>query len=625
MWDSIVQITPNDVGTNKGPTGHLDIKVAQLINALGSKPLLIEKLVINQTQGLLLKLSNENQQVNLQLPLKLSELFDQVIRNNSKLLITISSKQQVRLTPVPPPITQPDGQIIKPILFKNATLLKDQLLKLETPNISTSVAKSLNGAGKTINEQAASGTKHTNNDAQLNQQAKLALSKEHSSQLNTRSFITPLKNIKNAIQDALLGVNSKTGKAHSTEGSAVTLNQKEPAIAAEKLVLQPGRQNNAEQNTISVASAAKQILRSHFSKQLPLSEHINRLIKTSEIITKSDNSHPLIIKLKTQVNQLISTFEKNNSDSATLLKQRIEHSGHLLEKNLKQLKPPVQELPSPSKNESSPIAKSQPSKLSNQYTNLTTQKLANLDSQPAGIKTKQTVSTQQIDVKLLLLRISATIERIVKISQQTAINNKTDTTTENKQPTTTEPNQKLIVETALQLPSTKKIINQAKNQFVNQQILFKQVAEMLPEVRNMIAQIESNQLLSLKNEVPNLHQFLVDLPIKNQSQIDSFEMLFERTDTPDGRNKVKHWKVVVRFDLEPLGPMFARIELENDRISTHFFAQAQQTAALISEHMHVLKQSLFSAGVKVDKLEGSQGKIPETLIKNDVQLVDTHV
>ena len=157
------------------------------------------------------------------------------------------------------------------------------------------------------------------------------------------------------------------------------------------------------------------------------------------------------------------------------------------------------------------------------------------------------------------------------------------------------------------------------------QTLIKMVKSLQGSINGSLHQIEQNQLHSLKSEQFNLQQFLVDLPIKQNGMIDSFEMRFESHAKNNQSTKNKYWKVVVRFDLEPLGPMFAEIKFENQKISTHIFAEKKETANLINQYLPTLKKSLFSAGVDVNKVTGSQGNIPENLHGKNLSQVDTHV
>jgi len=521
-----VQITPNDANTNSGQSTSLDLKIAQLVSNFASKPLLIEKFLLTQSQGILLNLSNGKQPLELQLPLNQAKLFDYIGQNITKLVLSITPQKNIQLTLITPElkttIITENQPLAKLIVFQKAVLSPDGLLKLDNPKAQT--------------------TTTTNYVGQSN------LTRANASKLTT--------------------------------------------------------------NEITIAQAAKTLLKTHFSKQLSVASHLNKITDIANNTAKIDSPQPLVAKLSKQLAQFFSSIEKSSHFSAAEIKQRINNSGHFLEKNLSQL---IQ-FDAESKNVK--ISTGKPLEL--------TKQLMNKTSLPI---TKNISLEQNNDSKLMLLKIKTTLETLIR---------KIETSPKQQKNQSQPIDQKILLEQLIRIfspkqnpgvaPTTIQKTNQTKNQLLNlQQTVLKQTTEMLTEIKNTISQIESNQLLSLKNETPNLHQFLIDLPIKNNSDIDSFEMLFENSDITNNNKKVKRWKVIVKFDLEPLGPMFAQIELENERISTHFFAKARETAQLINQHLHVLKKSLFSAGVDIDKLQGSQGKIPDTLLQNSEQLVDTHV
>jgi len=162
-------------------------------------------------------------------------------------------------------------------------------------------------------------------------------------------------------------------------------------------------------------------------------------------------------------------------------------------------------------------------------------------------------------------------------------------------------------------------LQQLQNLAASQRLL---ITEMLTDVTNALSKIESNQLLSLRSEPAQLQQFLIDLPIYNQGKLDSFELLMESNEQSSDRQSGRTWTVTIRFDLEPLGPMFARISLKNQRIATRFFAKDELTAKLLDENIEHLKKSLFAAGVEIDEISGQQGLVPETLLSNDTHRVD---
>lgn len=632
MQDNIVQITPNDVGANKSLLSNLDPKVLQLINGLANKPLLIEKLVLNQSQGVLLKLLSENQQLSLQLPIKTAELFKNTDQISMKLSLTV--KQQVLLQVSQSDSTNKNNLLVKTVIFLSSKLLPNQILKLDNPNLkvapSQNPARSISTPGLPGNlELPPNSNLSQNSNPKLIQKSevldkapfeKVGQNPQHLQKrpIQPSSLQASIANHKNT---GFIVSSGKTGSSTSPLGNPQSVLPSKLLAASDVKLL--------GENQITVANVAKQLLKSYFSKQLPIAKHLITLSKAAENLTRNliipPSPEPLVIKLQEQLKQLLAVIQKPVKTDGVEIKQRVKNSGHLLERNLDKslfkLADPTQLL---EKTGAKKLLNNsvKPELLMNK-SKMLADKADQHSPVPNETKKTSTDPLQSNDIKLHLMKIRATLENIIKQNKPSqSEQNKPQVPTLPVSPTKSEV--KLVAsETAL--PTTGKLPNQLNQQLVNQQqMIIKQASELLIEVKNIVSQIESNQLLSLKNETPNLHQFLVDLPLKNNADIDSFEMLFEHSDINKSGRSIKHWKVVVRFDLEPLGPMFARVELENDRISTHFFSQSQQTAQLINQHLHILKKSLFSAGVNIDKLDGSQGKIPERLIKINEQMIDTH-
>lgn len=346
---------------------------------------------------------------------------------------------------------------------------------------------------------------------------------------------------------------------------------------------------------------------------------------------KSEVRHPQTNQLINQVKQLLISIKKMGNPTGEEIQKRVQNSGHLLERNLARqfellqtnnVTKIIETEPTPSKLEllKLELSKLDLSKLetltsSNNVKNTRSHsiKTDSQSNQPSTNTQSSILPTSTNDLKLRLMLIRSTLESMIKSTYESI--EKTPL------PNTMQPAEKTIASLSKSVMS-----NQNKNQvFQQQSIIFKQATEMLTEVKNIVSQIETNQLLSLKNEQVNLQQFLVDLPLANKGNIDSFELLFEHSNKEHQRKSKKHWKVIVRFDLEPLGPMFAQVELQDERISTHIFAKSQHTAQLIDQHLHILKKSLFAAGVNVDQIKGSQGNIPEKLLEDNDRSIDTHV
>jgi hypothetical protein len=178
-------------------------------------------------------------------------------------------------------------------------------------------------------------------------------------------------------------------------------------------------------------------------------------------------------------------------------------------------------------------------------------------------------------------------------------------------------------------PEAAQSLNQKQRvELINQQAAL--IRTMTNETQVLLSKIETNQMLSLnsqqtRNDAQMVQQFLIDLPIFHNQKVESFELLFESNENKKAKKPIKTWAVTIKFDLEPLGPMFAKVSLKDERISTNFFAENETTAKLLSQNIQHLKESLFTAGLDVEHVNGQQGVIPDELIKNDEYGVDFRV
>ena len=630
-----MQITPNDVHSASEPGKTLDIKVAQLIKSLANTPMLLEKVVINQTQGVLLELIAQKTKINLQLPLKSTGFIQQHTNSNSslntsvgpKLTISLNNNQQVQLTLSSSGSSLPLAQVPNQV-FSKATLLQENFLKLETP-VSKPTNLQVNSVAPSLPPQ----------------------------KLGRNSLLTPSKGAEPAINGNLQ-------------------NQRVAPLASVSLQLDGNKQinsvntpsTNISDKPLDVSTVVKQFLKHSFTKHAPLSAHLSAIKSISDKLNQSiglpqnfnsDNAiqqtaQPLVKALTNvtqQVQELLVNIKKPSFNNSVELSQRLKNSGNSFENKLVNF------------NNQTEL------KINlNQSETRTEQNTNNQLSNKQAILTNSQSSTQlparnTPDLKLLLVQIKAHLEGVIsqikgnQTNSQNLVQSTAGTIPSSQSLTThslttnreailqsnisqsTSETQKLDAshakvvsgtdalgkpESLLSNPSKSVRGQQQLIQWFQQNQIMRHSVELLSEVRNTLAQIESNQLLSLRSEQPNLHQFLVDLPFSNTGKIDSFELLFEHDKSDSSQNAKKHWKVIVRFDLEPLGPMFAQIELKNEKISSHIFAESQTTAKLINENLHVLKKSLLDAGVTTDSIKSNQGNIPNQLVPNSEHSVDFH-
>ena len=165
----------------------------------------------------------------------------------------------------------------------------------------------------------------------------------------------------------------------------------------------------------------------------------------------------------------------------------------------------------------------------------------------------------------------------------------------------------------------------AKTEMALYQKQIKLLNDMLGEIALLQGRIENSQIANARQDNTNLQHFFLDLPLLHKGEIDSFELLLQ-SDKKNKNKTDKLWQITIKFDLQPLGPMFAKVSLRGKNISTHFFAEKAETAKLLEENIGYLKDTLFAAGLQPDAVEGQQGKIPENLINLDRQaMIDLRI
>ena len=156
---------------------------------------------------------------------------------------------------------------------------------------------------------------------------------------------------------------------------------------------------------------------------------------------------------------------------------------------------------------------------------------------------------------------------------------------------------------------------------IYQRPILEQIAR---HAESIVQRVEYNQLVSARSDFIGTPSFLVDLPIMHLGKLDSFELLFENN-KKQKQQKSKVWKITVRFDLPPLGAMFARLTFKDNQLTTDIFAKEKETAELVNQHLDKLNESLFSAGVNVASISGQQGLVPESLEPQETDGINIRV
>jgi Flagellar hook-length control protein FliK len=656
-----LKITSNDIGSNNSTQQAVDSKVIELLAKLASKPLLIDKLLLSKDNGLQLTVNSPEGKLQLRMPLQLAQQMQPAAapsnKNNPSVELSLNNKSQVLLKLVSQVVSKntvvsstraTQSPVLSQVVFGQARLVNPELLKLDsailpTPNNQTSTNKAITAnpllksnqtvdnrtINKSVNLEANLRSSHLkglhtlasqHNSPTL--QGKLSLVSVSQAKPNSFSSIrlTPAAISNQSIDPNKIIKNFLRQSFPSKGGLASTIQNLQYQIKELRQIV-----------SNSLAGAASNISKS----SVPIA---------NQIIGQSNSIAELM-------NQLTRATSRPQLSNAASIMERLSNSGNLFENKLASFsqsstdvssaKDPLTMLKSNSI--ASPL-------LMNAKANTSSSESAQLLSGKVKAKTLNNPSNQSNlsvnDIKLLLVQLKAQVEKLIsqinslqprtltEPASQTApqsANNQTAVLTEQiRRELENNPNTLLRKENTTGVG----VANQGKRAAASLSNLLltvgqsnqltKALSEIVIEVRAALSQIETNQLLSLRAEQPNIHQFLVDLPFSNNKQIDSFELLFEHQNENLSKS-VKQWKVVVRFDLDPLGPMFAQVQLKDNRISTNIFAESQPTAKLINEHLHVLQKSLADAGLDIDQVAGSQGKIPKSLAKNTEHSVDIRV
>jgi len=647
-----VRISTEELALNRPQAKSIDPKIQKLINSLADKPLLLEKIIANQ-QGISLLLGKGSQKLQLQLPPNLARTLSQLTQQQPQLSLSVS-KQQVILTINPQmkrlteltnnrknplstnselskqPLNEANSNqnnlIKQTLIFRQAQLISQNPISLALSQVS------YNQAGQT---QAK-----TNSDAAVPSEA-LA-----TNQIGTRQALLDLANPSNLSTNL-----QKTHSSVDIAGLAKSLIQpnytapKNIASQLERIIQRVAlleNQSNSPSLTKALQPIKSLLQQLNIGDQLSVSDLKQRISNSglffeSNAQNKPSGTRPLDLdRIAQLVNQPLKSLK------ITQRQARLSHSetgsasksdSHLpiSDGQLPRNKIDSQLLPiSDSPNKTLPISDSQ-NKAQDQ------QSILNRSSERSSHSPS---ANENKDLKLQLVKIIQSLQKLIESSSIPSAGKKTLETspstsgntdnhhlnlTNTSQPQDNESRESLtdpLIKAQLKAQLNEAISNPKASTLPLNQLVQNQLKDLLSEVKTILSQIETHQLMSIKNEQTGIQQFIFDLPMIKNGQIDSFEMRFEDQNQSASKSDSQYWKVVVRFDLEPLGPMFAQVELKEDRLSTHIFAQSAETAQLIDSHLHVLRDSLVSAGINTDTLAANQGHVPETLVPKQRQGVD---
>ncbi|MFV1939608.1 flagellar hook-length control protein FliK [Pseudomonas luteola] len=101
-----------------------------------------------------------------------------------------------------------------------------------------------------------------------------------------------------------------------------------------------------------------------------------------------------------------------------------------------------------------------------------------------------------------------------------------------------------------------------------------------------------------------------ELPMRNGERITclQYKLQEERPSKSASELRDSIWKLDLAFDLEPLGNMQVETKLARGTLSSQFWAEQKETAALITHELEHFKERLLEAGLLVGELQCTLGK-----------------
>jgi len=154
--------------------------------------------------------------------------------------------------------------------------------------------------------------------------------------------------------------------------------------------------------------------------------------------------------------------------------------------------------------------------------------------------------------------------------------------------------------------------------------LLRAMNEIQAQAESALARINMNQLASVAGDSDTRQVWQYELPLRHQEQTTGFMIRIEREAKPGETPEQACWSVLINFDLEPMGPISAKIGLSSDEVSSHFVAERSESVQKVEQALPKLDQAFQRAGLNVKHLSVRQGKAiqPPTASNLSRQLLD---
>lgn len=133
---------------------------------------------------------------------------------------------------------------------------------------------------------------------------------------------------------------------------------------------------------------------------------------------------------------------------------------------------------------------------------------------------------------------------------------------------------------------------------------------LLKDTDSSLARMQLSQLGSQAVDGEQRQVWLLELPVRKEDGVDLFQFRIERETGHKAAEAPEQdrWTVRFVFSLQGLGPVYARISILGDSVSTTIWIEDEASAQLFNRHRETLEQNLLRAGLVIEQFAFINGK-----------------
>lgn len=224
-----------------------------------------------------------------------------------------------------------------------------------------------------------------------------------------------------------------------------------------------------------------------------------------------------------------------------------------------------------------------------------------LESKLTRDKTKQT-DKSAADLKLSLLRLLGAIQKTTQSGTPQTLPSQISNQANFQQAFTPPPLRG-------QMPQPQP---QANANLAGQSNLPQLLSALGKQVESSLARTQLHQAASLANSDQAPINLAFELPVRNQQHVDIFDISINEEDqnNPDKNDNKQQWSINFAFNLDGLGPVYSKLKMIDNKVSTTFWSESAETTQLLNKHLDNLRQRYHQAGLESSELCCYRGTPP---------------